>query len=390
MGVITVDPLDAGSWKLVETGAPTGWLKDTDAVLFTVPDAQGNRNVTLANPTMSDPRKTYPVSVRKVDKHDNSVRIEGAQFDLFRVAAGGDVKVGSCTTGANGECTVSNVAWGESYYWVETFVPAPYNLPSQVKSDTFTLNADGSTTPSGITVFEDAKTKIVTSATNGNLPGATISDAATVSGLNSGANGTVTFDLYYTGLLTEPTADSCTPAYLVTAGIPARESVALIGNGEYTTGEITVLKAGYYTWVAHYGNDTNGNRSFDSPCDDTNETSFVQPLRPGLTTVAQAVDKVLPGTDLYDTAKVIPVTANATGDVDFYLYGPDDATCSGTAVFTSVNRPITIVAAGGGAYYATAESAHYTGAVAGKYRWVAHFDGDGSNENADSACNAAN
>ena len=155
MGVITVDPLDAGSWKLVETGAPTGWLKDTDAVLFTVPDAQGHRNVTLANPTLSDPRKTYPVSVRKVSKADNSVRIEGAMFDLFKVVAGGDVKVGSCTTAADGECTVPNMAWGESYYWVETFVPAPYNLPSQPKSDTFTLNADGSTTPSGITVFED-------------------------------------------------------------------------------------------------------------------------------------------------------------------------------------------------------------------------------------------
>ena len=42
-------------------------------------------------------------------------------------------------------------------------------------------------------------------------------------------------------------------------------------------------------------------------------------------------------------------------------------------------------------YYATATSEKYTAAgVAGTYRWVAHFDGDANNVDADSACNAAN
>ena len=174
------------------------------------------------------------------------------------------------------------------------------------------------------------------------------------------------------------------------ASIPATKTVAQVGNGDYTTGPITVVKAGYYAWVAHYTGDTNGNRDFHSACDDTNETSYVQPLQPGLTTVAQAADKVLPGTDLYDTAKVVPVTDDVTGNVDFRLYGPDNATCSGDPVFMSLNRPITVVSDGAGGFYATAESEHYSGAVAGKYRWTAHFDGDGSDQDADSACNAAN
>ena len=43
----------------------------------------------------------------------------------------------------------------------------------------------------------------------------------------------------------------------------------------------------------------------------------------------------------------------------------------------------------GDSYYATATSATYTApGVAGTYRWVAHFDGDANNVDADSPCNA--
>ena len=270
-------------------------------------------------------------------------------------------------------------------------MPAPYNLPSDRVVGPVTINADGSTSPSGTSVFEDPKTKIVTQATNGNLPNATISDTATVSGLNSSANGTVTFDLYYTGLTTEPTPTSCTEDNRVLASIPATKTVAQVGNGDYTTGPITVVKAGYYAWVAHYSGDTNGNRDFHSAVR-RHERDLVRRAapagphdgRPGGRT------RCCPGTDLYDTAKVVPVTDDVTGNVDFRLYGPDDATCSGDPVFMSLNRPITVVSDGAGGFYATAESEHYTGAVAGKYRWTAHFDGDGSNQDADSACNAAN
>ena len=99
----------------------------------------------------------------------------------------------------------------------------------------------------------------------------------------------MTFDLYYTGLTTEPTAASCTVDNKVNlAAILAQESVAVVGNGDYTTGPIAVPKAGYYAWVAHYSDDTNGNRA-DSPCDDANETSFVVAAEPGIVTVVPQV-----------------------------------------------------------------------------------------------------
>ena len=122
------------------------------------------------------------------------------------------------------------------------------------------------------------------------------------------------------------------------------------------------------------------------------ETSFVEPNAPGITTVAMAPDATLPTTELFDTAKVSPVTGNldtAVANVDFRLYGPGDTNCTGEPVFVSLNRPVTVVA-DGQSFYATAESAHYNALLAGKYRWTAHFDGDANNADADSLCNATN
>ena len=160
----------------------------------------------------------------------------------------------------------------------------------------------------------------------------------------------------------------------------------------YTTGPISVTKAGFYAWVAHYSGDTNGNRAVDGTCDDANETSFVEPLKPGLTTVAQAPDKQLPDTKLYDTAKVLPVTEtlDTTGGQRRLLpLRPGRRHLLGRRRLQSLNRPVTVVDDGHGGYYATAESEHFHDAVAGTYRWVAHFDGDGNNQDADSGCNAA-
>ena len=201
IGVIKVDPLDAGSWKLVEDdpGAPTGWLRDTTEVLFTVPDGQGNRDVVLANPTLSDPRATYPLEVKKIGVVPNQadVDVAGAVFNLWRDTNGTaglqkatDTLAGTCTTAANGKCSVLNQPWGFNYFWEEVSVPAPWNLPSVTVQGPVTLNANGSTNPSGPTVFSDPKSKIVTQATNGNLPNATISDTATLSGVNNSAAGT--------------------------------------------------------------------------------------------------------------------------------------------------------------------------------------------------------
>ena len=163
------------------------------------------------------------------------------------------------------------------------------------------------------------------------------------------------------------------------------------GNGDYDSEAVTVTEVGVYTWVAKYNSDAR-NLEASHACGLEDETVTVGPNQPGITTVAMAPDATLPTTELFDTAKVSPVTGNldtAVANVDFRLYGPGDTNCTGEPVFVSLNRPVTVVA-DGQSFYATAESAHYNALLAGKYRWTAHFDGDANNADADSLCNATN
>ena len=194
----------------------------------------------------------------------------------------------------------------------------------------------------------------------------------------------MTFDLYYTGLITEPTTNSCTAANLVTSPrSPPSSRWRQVGNGDYTTGPITVSKAGYYAWVAHYSDDTNGNHSFDSPCDDTHETSIVVPAVPGIVTVVPQTDVTLSDspTNLTDTATLSGASANATGSISFTLYGPfaidpGNADCTQDKVVGTVGIDGTF--AGNGTYASL--PVLVTGV--GYYTWVATYSGDADNESA--------
>src|SRR5437764_14322393 len=68
---------------------------------------------------------------------------------------------------------------------------------------------------------------------------------------------------------------------------------------------------------------------------------------------------------------------NPTGAITFNLFGPDNATCSGTPIFTS-----TKTVAGNGNY--TSDS--FTTNAAGTYRWVASYSGDANNTPVTSTC----
>jgi len=62
--------------------------------------------------------------------------------------------------------------------------------------------------------------------------------------------------------------------------------------------------------------------------------------------------------------------------VTFRLFGPADATCASAPVFTSL-----VVLTGG-----TAQSAAFTPAATGTYRWIASYDGDANNLPASGTC----
>ncbi len=90
----------------------------------------------------------------------------------------------------------------------------------------------------------------------------------------------------------------------------------------------------------------------------------------------------LGGGQVTDTATVsgrVNPVAGAT--VAFNLFGPGDATCSGTPIFTS-----TVAIDLGG----TATSGGFTPPAAGTYRWRASYGGDANNAPVAGACNDAN
>lgn len=69
--------------------------------------------------------------------------------------------------------------------------------------------------------------------------------------------------------------------------------------------------------------------------------------------------------------------------IDFRLYGPNDATCSGAPVFESLGVP----------YPTTDEpvtSAAFVPTSPGDYRWVATYSGDANNNSVSGECNSAN
>ena len=95
----------------------------------------------------------------------------------------------------------------------------------------------------------------------------------------------------------------------------------------------------------------------------------------------QASPGVVLGAAVSDTA-TLSGGANPTGTITFKLYGPNDATCSNTAIFTS-----TVTVSGNGSYGSTPA---FTPTAAGTYRWIANYSGDANNNATSNACNGAN
>src|SRR5205814_10654215 len=91
-----------------------------------------------------------------------------------------------------------------------------------------------------------------------------------------------------------------------------------------------------------------------------------------------AAPATIAGTSIADQA-TISAGSVPTGTIVFNLYGPNDATCGGSVIFTS-----TVAVNGNGTY----TSASFTVTATGTYRWIAIYSGDASNNTVTSACNA--
>src|SRR4051794_2431728 len=213
-------------------------------------------------------------------------------------------------------------------------------------------------------VVNPAKPAISTTASATVTVGGKVSDTAHLSG-GFNPTGSVTFNLY------GPNDTDCSKAAAFT------DTKTVNGNGDYVSAEFTTAAAGTYRWVASYSGDGN-NDPVAGKCNDATESVVVSPAKPAITTTASATVTV--GGKVSDTAHLAG-GVSPTGTVTFNLYGPNDATCAGAAIFTDT-KPVN----GNGDYV----SAEFTTLKAGTYRWVASYSGDGNNDAAAGKCNDTN
>ena len=105
---------------------------------------------------------TFKIAVEKVDATDNTKKLQGVTFDLYRKLKDSDTA--ALMTDDNGEIFVSGLAKG-TYYLVETKTKDGYNLlkaPVEVKIET-----SYSLTSTTKTETKDGKTTTTTTITNG-------------------------------------------------------------------------------------------------------------------------------------------------------------------------------------------------------------------------------
>jgi hypothetical protein len=236
----------------------------------------------------------------------------------------------------------------------------------------FVLGGFGSCGTEVTTQVSDGEVSIGTGSVN-------VSDTATVTGSSSSGtapNPTGSVDFYLCG-----PSDGITSCD--TSGELVAEDVALDGLSNpavVESGDVAITEVGDYCFFADYSGDDNYDPGGD---DGTNECFTVTPAQPAITTTALAGPVDL-GDPISDVAHLTgtatdPDGSPADGTITFNLYGPDDATCSGAAVFTS-----TATVSGDGNY----NSGDFTPTAPGVYRWIASYDGDSPNTlGVSGACN---
>ncbi|RIQ16362.1 MSCRAMM family protein, partial [Jiangella rhizosphaerae] len=143
--------LDFGTYVWVEIAAPRGYELPGDVVSDPVVIDASNAGGEITRAVYRDPRLLSELSVHKVAE-DTGESLPGAVFDL--VLAGGDVVVGTCTTGDDGLCTVGDLDFGD-YYWVEVAAPDGYLLPDDVTSDIVSITAENAGTQIAAVTFVD-------------------------------------------------------------------------------------------------------------------------------------------------------------------------------------------------------------------------------------------
>src|SRR5258705_318533 len=136
----------------------------------------------------------------------------------------------------------------------------------------------------------------------------TLTDAATLRDATENTTGTTTFNL------NEPNDATCATSIF-------SSTVAVNGNGAYTSDAFTPTTVGTYRWIANYGGDTNNNPTANA-CNGANESVDVTD-----TSSASSAQNWLPN----DSATITTAGASPlSGTLSFTLY--ESANCTGTVL----------------------------------------------------------
>jgi hypothetical protein len=210
--------------------------------------------------------------------------------------------------------------------------------------------------------------------------GTAITDSATVEGFNP--TGNVRFYLFGPDNTTcnfDQTSANEPHGWIFMAGPIALDK----GKAKVPAPGFTTTVTGVYQWVVDYGGDSN-NTEARSGCGKEAVTIDKMPTR--IDTTPSSADGAPVGTAITDSAKVIG--DHPTGNIRFYLFGPDNATCSFDQKTAGAPHgwifmagPIALVDG-----KASVPAPGYTTTQVGSYKWVADYGGDSNNTEARSGC----
>ena len=261
-------------------------------------------------------------------------------------------------------------SWGTSL-GASSINGGPYHIKWDLADGASVGNRDNQIMGSAILSFSTALVTSPNPATHEVSSSTYLNDSATLS-LGTNPGGSILFKLF------PPSDATCSGAASYS------ETVTVNGNGTYSTNNTTVAATivGVWHWTADYSGD-GANQPSSSGC--SAELVTITQAQPAVSTSATA--SITIGGTISDTATISGlVLPDGTGTITFELYGPDDATCSGTNLVANVAAYTVGPVNANGPYSSPA----FTPSAVGTYRWIANFSGDANNAATSNTCNGAN
>lgn len=245
---------------------------------------------------------------------------------------------------------------------------SPAFLPARVGSYRWTVAYSGDVnhapTAAGcgkaLSTVGKAKPTIVGKVKQRLTVGTSFRDTATLQG-GFAASGTITFRIY------GPVAAGCAKPLFV-------NTVAVSGDGTFSSDPFVAQRPGRYSFVASYSGDV-ANQAVTEPCDSVGQVARVQKREPKVKPRARLI-----GGRLISIRAHLSGGASPSGLVNFRLYSPGNKRCKGRPTFSGG-----ITVSSNGSY----SLAKYLATEPGVYRLEVGYSGDPRNQRYKKGCSGA-